>query len=219
MKKINKILAIVIFAVALAVAPGMAFSSPNGTTDTTTYKVILNHEGQYSIWPSDLENALGWVDAGFYGPKQECLDYIREVWTDMRPVSLRKKMEGMGSSGGQPEQEPKATWITTYSGSVAIIHLPWKITIGEGDVALRQAVNEVFEAGWKSIVLEMSHVSTMDESGIGELVSSYTTVTKRGGDLVLSNVPQSLLDELRLVQLTAVFTIYDSENDAIAALK
>ena len=61
--------------------------------DTTTYKVVINHEEQYSIWPADRENALGWNDAGKEGPKQEWLDYIEEVWTDMRPLSLRKKME------------------------------------------------------------------------------------------------------------------------------
>ena len=60
--------------------------------DTRIYKVILNHEEQYSIWPADRENALGWNDAGKSGTKQECLDYIKEVWTDMRPLSLRKKM-------------------------------------------------------------------------------------------------------------------------------
>jgi len=61
--------------------------------DNTTYKVVLNHEEQYSIWPEDRENPLGWKDFGFSGPKQECLDKIEEVWTDMRPLSLRKKME------------------------------------------------------------------------------------------------------------------------------
>jgi MbtH protein len=61
--------------------------------DTTIYKVVLNHEEQYSIWPADRENALGWHDAGKEGTKAECLAYIKEVWTDMRPLSLRKKME------------------------------------------------------------------------------------------------------------------------------
>ena len=60
--------------------------------DTTIYKVVLNHEEQYSIWPADRENALGWKDAGKSGTKAECLAYIKEVWTDMRPLSLRKKM-------------------------------------------------------------------------------------------------------------------------------
>jgi MbtH protein len=61
--------------------------------DNTIYKVVVNHEEQYSIWPADRENALGWNDAGKSGPKAECLAYIKEVWTDMRPLSLRKKME------------------------------------------------------------------------------------------------------------------------------
>ncbi len=63
--------------------------------DNTIYKVVMNHEEQYSIWPADRENALGWKDVGKTGKKQECLDYIKEVWTDMRPLSLRKKMEEM----------------------------------------------------------------------------------------------------------------------------
>ncbi len=63
--------------------------------DNTTYKVVMNHEEQYSIWPADRENPLGWNDVGKEGTKQEVLDYIEEVWTDMRPLSLRKKMEEM----------------------------------------------------------------------------------------------------------------------------
>lgn len=61
--------------------------------DTTIYTVVVNHEEQYSIWPSDREMPLGWKDAGKSGLKPECLAYIKEVWTDMRPLSLRKKME------------------------------------------------------------------------------------------------------------------------------
>jgi len=61
--------------------------------DTTVYKVVVNHEEQYSIWPVDRENALGWQDVGKRGPKAECLAFIKEVWTDMTPLSLRKKMK------------------------------------------------------------------------------------------------------------------------------
>ena len=67
--------------------------------DTTIYKVVVNHEEQYSIWPADRENALGWNDAGKSGTKEECLAYIKEVWTDMRPLSLRKKMEEAAGAG------------------------------------------------------------------------------------------------------------------------
>ena len=62
--------------------------------DTATYKVVVNHEEQYSIWPAERDLPLGWKEAAKQGTKSECLEYIKEVWTDMRPLSLRKKMEG-----------------------------------------------------------------------------------------------------------------------------
>ncbi len=61
--------------------------------DKTIYQVVVNDEEQYSIWPTDREIPLGWRNAGKTGSKEECLAYIKEVWTDMRPLSLRKKME------------------------------------------------------------------------------------------------------------------------------
>lgn len=64
--------------------------------DTTIYAVVVNHEEQYSIWPADRELPLGWDDTGFHGDKTACLAYIEEVWTDMRPRSLREKMAQMG---------------------------------------------------------------------------------------------------------------------------
>jgi MbtH protein len=56
-------------------------------------KVVVNHEEQYSIWPADREMPSGWREAGKQGSKAECLAYIEEVWTDMRPLSLRRKMD------------------------------------------------------------------------------------------------------------------------------
>ena len=67
--------------------------------DDTIYKVVVNHEEQYSIWPAHRDLPLGWNAAGKEGPKQECLAYIEEVWTDMRPLSLRKQMEEDARSG------------------------------------------------------------------------------------------------------------------------
>ena len=61
-------------------------------TAEAMYRVVLNHEEQYSIWALDRENAPGWNDAGKSGTKEECLAYIKEVWVDMRPLSLRRKM-------------------------------------------------------------------------------------------------------------------------------
>jgi MbtH protein len=60
--------------------------------DQTIFKVVLNDEEQYSIWPANRANARGWRDAGVSGARAECLAYIAEVWTDMRPLSLREKM-------------------------------------------------------------------------------------------------------------------------------
>ncbi len=59
--------------------------------DYTVYKVVVNHEEQYSIWPVDWENASGWRDAGKTGSKEECTVRIAQIWTDMRPLSVRDK--------------------------------------------------------------------------------------------------------------------------------
>ncbi len=61
--------------------------------DKAIYKVVVNGEEQYSIWLAYRENPPGWKDAGKQGSKAECLSFIREVWTDMRPLSLRKECE------------------------------------------------------------------------------------------------------------------------------
>ncbi|MEZ5064920.1 MAG: MbtH family NRPS accessory protein [bacterium] len=64
------------------------------TEDTTIYTVVVNHEEQYSIWPADRELPAGWKEAGKQGRKAECLEWVKEVWTDMRPLSLRREMDG-----------------------------------------------------------------------------------------------------------------------------
>ena len=75
--------------------------------DTTIYTVVMNHEEQYSIWPADRELPLGWSAASKSGPKDECLAHIKEVWTDMRPLSLRKRMEqAVGMSEAVPRSSP-----------------------------------------------------------------------------------------------------------------
>jgi len=77
--------------------------------DTTVYKVVVNHEEQYSIWPDYKEIPLGWKDVGKSGLKPECLAYIKEVWTDMRPLSLRKRMEEAARrKAEEPPPPPKA---------------------------------------------------------------------------------------------------------------
>jgi uncharacterized protein YbdZ (MbtH family) len=76
--------------------------------DMTVYKIVVNHEEQYSIWPDYKEIPLGWKDVGKSGLKSDCLDYIKEVWTDMRPLSLRKQMEAVERRAQQPAPSPIA---------------------------------------------------------------------------------------------------------------
>ncbi|NDU72012.1 MbtH family NRPS accessory protein [Actinomadura sp. DSM 109109] len=67
--------------------------------DERTYRVVINHEEQYSIWPEDREIPAGWRAEGTQGTKPECLAHIDQVWTDMRPLSLRRQMEAEAVPG------------------------------------------------------------------------------------------------------------------------
>jgi uncharacterized protein YbdZ (MbtH family) len=83
----------------------MSWQDPD-REDTTIYNVVINHEEQYSIWPAHKEEPLGWHAVGKSGTKAECLDYIKEVWTDMRPLSLRRQMEEEERSRAQSPPPP-----------------------------------------------------------------------------------------------------------------
>lgn len=72
--------------------------------DKTLYKVVVNHEEQYSIWPADRENPLGWKDVGHSGLKAECLAHIETIWQDMRPLSLRRQMEDAAQNPQPPTE-------------------------------------------------------------------------------------------------------------------
>lgn len=72
-------------------------ASDDKPDDTAIYRVLMNHEEQYSLWPDDLTIPDGWKDAGKRGTRAECLAYVSEVWTDMRPLSLRKAMAAQSS--------------------------------------------------------------------------------------------------------------------------
>jgi MbtH protein len=64
--------------------------------ESIRYKVVINHEEQYALWLAGRDNAAGWKDTGIQGLKEECLAYIREIWTDLRPLSLRRAMSAPG---------------------------------------------------------------------------------------------------------------------------
>lgn len=85
-----------------------AFAQRHDKEDNTIYNVVVNHEEQYSIWLADKELPAGWMKTGFKGTETECLNNIKEVWTDMRPLSLRKKMEETERQSQSTEaQSPK----------------------------------------------------------------------------------------------------------------
>ena len=107
----------------------------------------------------------------------------------------------------------KATTRTV--GDVEVISLAGKITIGAGDTQLREVITNALNSGKNKILLDMSGVTTIDSSGIGELVGSFTTVTNRGGKLRLLHLPAKLNELLHITQLITVFEVYDSEEEAI----
>ena len=98
---------------------------------------------------------------------------------------------------------------------VTILDLKGKITIGVGDVALRNAVQDAINNGATKVVINLRDVSTIDSSGVGELVSAYTTATNRGVKLRLVNLPSKVSDILQITQLITVFDVYDSEDEAV----
>ncbi|HEV2852807.1 MAG TPA: STAS domain-containing protein [Thermoanaerobaculia bacterium] len=103
------------------------------------------------------------------------------------------------------------------SGDVTILDLKGRITIGSGDVALRNAIHEVMNKGAQKVLINMADVSTIDSSGIGELVSAYTTATNRGAKLKLANLPAKVTDILTITQLITVFDVYDSEAEGVSS--
>jgi anti-anti-sigma factor len=103
------------------------------------------------------------------------------------------------------------------SGNVAIIELKGKITIGSGDIQLRDTITKLLESGKLNILVNMNEVTAIDSSGIGELVGCYTTVTNKGGRLRLLHLPPKIQDVLTVTQLITVFDVYENETEAVAS--
>jgi len=104
-------------------------------------------------------------------------------------------------------------------GDVTILDLSGKITIGEGSVQLREAVRRLLDDGKKKILLNLGEVAYVDSSGIGELVSSYTTTNNQGGQLKLLNLTKKIQDLLMITKLLTVFETFDSEASALESFK
>jgi anti-sigma B factor antagonist len=100
-------------------------------------------------------------------------------------------------------------------GNVTVLDLSGKITIGEGSVQLRETVRGLLERGTKNILINLGGVDYVDSSGIGELVSCFTTTKNQGGQLKLLNLTKKIKDLLMITKLLTVFDTYDDEAEAI----
>jgi anti-sigma B factor antagonist len=105
------------------------------------------------------------------------------------------------------------------AGDVTILDMEGKITIGEGSISVRGAIRRLLEEGKKKILLNLGGVGYVDSSGIGELVSSYTTIKREGGQLKLLNLTQKIEDLLGITKLLTVFDVYEDEATALNSFK
>jgi len=108
--------------------------------------------------------------------------------------------------------------IATHTvNDVTVMDLSGRITLGEGSVQLREAVKDLVAKGHKKIVLNLGDVSYMDSSGVGELVTAYTTVKNQGGELKLVNLTKKIEDLMTITKLATVFDIHNDEASAVKA--
>jgi len=144
----------------------------NEDEDKTIYKVVVNHEEQYSIWPEYKANPLGWNDVGKVGPKAECLAYIKEVWTDMRPLSLRKKMEEMASN-----PPPPAPVDTTPKGPSLVDRLSvgdHKIVVSQRPEPSVKALKEAIDSGYVRVKFTDTNGGTELGFKVDQSASDFT---------------------------------------------
>jgi len=105
------------------------------------------------------------------------------------------------------------------SGPVTVVDLGGRIILGDGSALLRKTVRDLLEGQRNKIVLNLGDVDYIDSSGIGELVSAYTAVKNRGGDLKLLNLTKKVRDLIQLTKLYTVFDVYTDESSAVGSFK
>jgi anti-sigma B factor antagonist len=104
-------------------------------------------------------------------------------------------------------------------GGITIVDLTGRITLGEGSVVLRDTVKELSAQGHKQILLNLANVTYIDSSGLGELISAFTSVRNAGGDVKLLNLTKRVHDLLQITKLYTVFDVWDNEAAAIGAFE
>jgi anti-sigma B factor antagonist len=100
-------------------------------------------------------------------------------------------------------------------GDVMVLDLKGRITLGEGDELLKDKVNSLVNQGHRKVILNLAEVPYIDSAGLGEIVRTYTTVSRQGGSLKLLNLTKRITDLLSITKLLTVFETFDSEQDAI----
>jgi anti-sigma B factor antagonist len=108
---------------------------------------------------------------------------------------------------------------TRTIGDVTVLDCSGKITLGEGTMTVRNTVRDILKGNGKKIILNLSDVNYIDSSGIGELVSTYTTVTNAGGQLILLNLTKKIQELLAITKLLTVFQTFNNEQSALASFK
>ena len=101
------------------------------------------------------------------------------------------------------------------AGDVTVLDLKGKMTLGEGDELLRDKINSLIQQGRRKVVLNLEYVPYIDSAGLGEIVRTYTTISRQGGSLKLLNLTKRITDLLAITKLLTVFDTYDSEADAV----
>jgi anti-sigma B factor antagonist len=104
-------------------------------------------------------------------------------------------------------------------GKVTVLNLSGKITLGEGDMLLKDKLHSLLNQGRKDVLLNLAQVSYVDSAGLGAIVGAYTTMTREGGSLKLVNVTKKLQDLLSITKLLTVFETFDSEGEALRSYK
>lgn len=111
----------------------------------------------------------------------------------------------------------KTNIVTRDVGDVRFLELKGKITIGAGDLQMREAIHAALAAGSRKVIVDMKDVTTIDSSGVGELVGCYTTATHKGAKMKLLHLPPKISDVLTVTQLITVFDVYENEAEALAS--
>jgi len=160
----------------------------------------------------------------------EDVAFFREVLKEGRSlIVIRTESQELATSacavldrlglGMQNRTPVKMQTATRHIGDVAVLDISGRITLGEGNVALREIVRELADQGNKKVVLNLAEVQYIDSSGIGELVKTHTTIRNQGGQLKLINLNQRVNDLLQMTRLSAVFDIERDEASAIRSLR